>query len=153
MKLNLNIDKTLHAQVRGRFYPVTVAGKGFPCLSIGLGTIMQRTVSNQFKNIFEVYSSDLYWHKDFALENPYALTMDNILDDLKELGESLKLSNYFLLGHSAWGIIALEFAKKYLLLSQVPELQPLIMLILKNMLNLNGKKLMWNADANGRKKI
>lgn len=63
MLLNSHVDKTLLVTVRNKPYPVSVAGNGIPCLVIGTGTLMQRTLSDRFKNLFEVYSSDLYWDK------------------------------------------------------------------------------------------
>lgn len=113
MKLNLHVDQTLSAKVRNKHYPVLVAGKGIPCLVIGAGTLMQRTLSPRFKTHFQVYSTDLYWDERYKLENPSSLAMPQIIDDIAELARSLKLNSFLLFGHSAFGIVALEFAKKY----------------------------------------
>lgn len=113
MNLNLHVDKKLEAKVNGKEYPVLVSGEGIPCLAIGIGTLMQRTLSKRFKSHFRVYSSDLYWDQRHALANSKRLTMEQILLDILELGKSLKLQKYVLFGHSAYGIVALEFAKQF----------------------------------------
>lgn len=105
--------KTVNVPIRGNHYPVIQAGNGVPCLLICLGTPSFRTLSKNFFNHFEVYSSDMYWITENALEQPDSLTIDTIIDDIKALGEALNLKKYFIFGHSAYGIIALEFAKKY----------------------------------------
>ncbi len=38
MRLNTHIDKTIEIKIRGKSYPVSVAGKGIPCLVIGLSS-------------------------------------------------------------------------------------------------------------------
>lgn len=100
-------------KIKGKSYPVTKSGFGIPCLFIGLGTLLFRTLSQDFTNSFEIYSSDMYWVENNSLNDPELVTMDTIIDDIKILGEVLKLSKYIMLAHSAYGIIALEFAKKY----------------------------------------
>lgn len=113
MNLNLKIDQTLSVKLKNRNYPISVTGEGQPCLVIGIGTLIQRTLSQKFKNSFKVYSSDLYWIKDHALDDVSSLTMERIVDDIEELRQNLKLSSFILIGHSAYGIVALEYAKKY----------------------------------------
>lgn len=113
MHLNLDIDSTISVTIRDKEYPVAVAGNGIPCLSIGQGTFGQLTLSKHFKHYFKIYSSNLYFDKEYALDNPSTLTMDRMIDDIKELGDQLGLTQYVLFGFSAFGIITLEFAKKY----------------------------------------
>jgi pimeloyl-ACP methyl ester carboxylesterase len=113
MKLHLNTDREESVKVRGVSYPVRVSGEGIPCLAIGIGTLMQRTLSRRFKSHFQVYSSDLYWDERFALKDRSSLTMDQIIEDIFQLGEELGLAHYMVFGHSAFGIVVLEFAKKY----------------------------------------
>jgi pimeloyl-ACP methyl ester carboxylesterase len=99
--------------LQGKIYPVKKIGQGIPCLVIGIGTLFENTLSPTFFAHFETYISDLYWVTDHALTNPSSVTMDTLVDDIKSLGEALELSQYIILAHSAYGIVALEFAKKY----------------------------------------
>ena len=108
-------DKQIvNVKIREKSYPVIKAGKGIiPCLLICLGTPSFRTISKNFGNIFEIYSSDVYWVENNALEDSNSITMDIIIDDIKALGDALNLNKYVIFAHSAYGIVALEFAKKY----------------------------------------
>lgn len=49
--------------------------------------------------------------------------MEVIIEDIKALTESLRLKYFIILGHSAYGIVALEFIKKY------PELASAVIMI------------------------
>lgn len=106
-------DEIINVTIRDKSYPVIKAGAGDPCLLICLGTPSFRTLSKKFTTNFTMYSSDMYWIENNALENPELVTMDTIIDDIKLLAESLNLKKYYIFAHSAYGIIALEFAKKY----------------------------------------
>jgi hypothetical protein len=94
-------DEIIHVTLRGKTYPVIKAGSGVPCLLICLGTPSFRTLSKKFTTNFTVYSSDMYWIENNALENPESVTMDTIIDDIKLLAESLNLKKYYILAHSA----------------------------------------------------
>lgn len=113
MKINTNIDDMVKVKVRGKNYPVTIAGQGMPMLAIGIGTLCQRTLSDRFKKYFKLYATDLYWVKEHGLPDPQSLTIDRIVDDITQLASSLQLPKFFIFAHSAYGIVALEFAKKY----------------------------------------
>ena len=99
--------------VRGRTYPVEKKGAGIPCLSVGIGTPNLRTLSPDFFQHFEVYASDLYFVQDHGLEDISHVTLEELVEDLKTVEEALGLDQYILFGHSAFGILALEFVKKY----------------------------------------
>lgn len=103
----------LNVSINDKTYPVVKAGKGIPCLFICLGTPSLRTISNKFAGMFEIYSSDVYWIENSALDNPDLVTMDTIIDDIKAMVDALNLKQFVIFGHSAYGIVALEFAKKY----------------------------------------
>lgn len=105
--------ETIPVTIRNKTYTVIKAGKGIPCLLICLGTPSLRTLSKNFSETFEIYSSDVYWIAENGLEDINAVTMDTIIDDIKALGDALNLKKYIIFAHSAYGIIALEFAKKY----------------------------------------
>ncbi len=113
MKLNLHIDKIVSVTLQNKKYPVAIAGTGIPCLSIGQGTLAQHTVSKHFKKMFKVYSTDLYFDAEYGLKDFSSLTMEQIVDDIAALAKELNLSKFVIFGFSAYGIIALEFAKKY----------------------------------------
>lgn len=112
--MNACSDEIIEVVIRGKTYPVEKKGKGvIPCLVIGIGTVVQRSLSSTFSEIFAVYTSDLYWTTDRSLKDSSQMTMDNIIEDIYELAYALRLENFVLFGHSAYGIVAIEFAKKY----------------------------------------
>jgi pimeloyl-ACP methyl ester carboxylesterase len=113
MILDLSGDKNLTIDLHNRDYFVTISGNGFPCLSIGLGSIAQRTLSKKFKENFCVYSSDWFWDKKSQLIKKETLSLDLVIDETIKLSQKLGLEKPILIGHSAWGILALEIAKQY----------------------------------------
>lgn len=99
--------------IRGRVYPVTIQGTGkTPCICIGVGTLMQRTLSDQFFKTFQVISTDTYWIAKDRLSHPETLTMQDIVDDVLEVPRQLGLVEYILVGNSCFGIVAIEAAKR-----------------------------------------
>lgn len=113
MNLYNTVDHKFNLNFKGHSYPVCMTGQGIPCLVIGTGLIIQRTLSPRFKQHCKVYASDLYWDARYKLEDVHPLTMERLVEDIAELSHTLQLSSYVLLGHSAFGLVALEYAKKY----------------------------------------
>lgn len=105
----MNIQQVI---IRGNSYPITIEGTGeIHGLCIGIGSLMQRTMSEKFKSHFKLFSSDLYWVKNSKLTGSAKLTMGQIINDLLDVIKQLNLNKPFLLAHSCFGIVALEFAK------------------------------------------
>lgn len=121
--INLNTDEMKMITVRGRDYPITIAGNGAPCLVIGNGIIVQRTLSATFKKTFKVYATDLYWDCKYGLPEPQNLTFQHILDDIVEMNQCLGLKKPIIFGFSAYGIVALELVKLY------PELASAVIMV------------------------
>lgn len=113
MSYNTDIPLSLTINMRGQSYPVLKKGRGIPCLAIGTGILTQRSLSSTFHQHFEVYASDLYFAKDHAFADSSHVTMDVLVEDIKAWGEALGLDHYVIFGHSAFGILGLEFVKKY----------------------------------------
>lgn len=99
--------------IEGKQYPVTIEGNGaHSCLCIGIGTLMQRTLSEKFKSFCTVYSSDLYFAAKYPYTNPDNLNMTVMVNHVLQEIEQLKLKNVVLVAHSCFGILALEVAKQ-----------------------------------------
>lgn len=105
--------KPLAVTLHKKRFPVEKKGEGTPCLLIGLGTLMLRTLSPAFFKNFEAYVTDLYFLAKDGLEDISQVTMETLVEDLKALEETLGLQKYILVAHSAFGILALEFVKRY----------------------------------------
>lgn len=94
-------------------YPVTKEGAGeLACVCIGVGSLMQKTLSASFKEEVTLYSADTYWGNHHPLPNPRSLTMKDLIDDIFEMTRQLKLKEHILLSHSCYGILAIEAAKR-----------------------------------------
>jgi pimeloyl-ACP methyl ester carboxylesterase len=99
--------------LHGKKYPVTVDGTGpLPCVCLGIGTLLQRTLSKNFKKHFTTHSTDLYWVESARLVAPETLTIKQIVDDIYALLTALQLPKAILVAHSCFGILALEAAKR-----------------------------------------
>ncbi len=99
-------------RLANRQYPATIIGQGsIPCLIVGLGTLTLKTLPDELQKLFTFYASDLYWHEDYQLSSPAQLTMAQICQDIQSMAEQLNLKKYVVLGHSNFGMVALETAK------------------------------------------
>lgn len=105
------IEKTI--RIDGISYPVTIQGKGkINVVCIGGATLVQRALSSECKEFMTLYAADLYWPKKFKLANPAAITIDKIVDDMISVIDQLQLDDIILFGHSAYGLMAMEAAKR-----------------------------------------
>ena len=105
--------EVISVEVGGVAYSIEVSGKGAAVLTIGPGSAMHRTLSATFREHFQLYALDLYWIEKNSQPDFSSLSLSKILSDIHEIIEQLKLEKPILWGHSAFGIIALEFAKQY----------------------------------------
>lgn len=103
----------MQLSLRGQSYPVYEQGQGIPCLIAGLASPSFRTFSPAFYNDFQVYGSDLYFVQSHGMQDLSSVTLETLVEDMKVLEDALGLDRYVLFGHSAFGILALEYVKKY----------------------------------------
>lgn len=93
-------------------YPLQIEGQGsVPCLCIGIGSLMMRTLSADFKKMFTLYSSDLYFSLAHKHTHPSSVSMATLVNDIIEVIKQLNLSQPIIIAHSCFGIVALEVAK------------------------------------------
>lgn len=98
--------------IDGKDYPATIQGTGpIALVSVGGATLVQRTFSPHCKTLFTHYATDLYWTKAYCLPDPSTLTLERMAEDILKVVQALGLSEYILLGHSCFGLLALEAAK------------------------------------------
>jgi pimeloyl-ACP methyl ester carboxylesterase len=94
-------------------YPVLKEGNGsVDCLTVGLGVLLQRSLSSEFKKLFTVYATDSYFIEDFKHPNPKTVTMQTLVDDIIAMIDQLKLNKPILIPHSCFGMVAMEVAKQ-----------------------------------------
>lgn len=106
------IQKKSNVALHGNTYPVLIDGNGdIPCLCLGLGSLYQRTMSEKFKKLFTLYTSDFYWVENAPAFDHRQLTIEMICRDVIECARQLDLKNYVVLGHSVFGGLVMELAK------------------------------------------
>lgn len=91
-----------------------IEGDGIPCLVIGNpSTFFPPTFSKELKKRFRFIFIN---HKIYAPSSEIEvdkITIDTIVDDLEKIRITFGLDKMGILGHSAQGLIALEYARKY----------------------------------------
>ena len=90
-----------------------IEGHGPDTLVIGSSTYYPRSFSQELRNSLRLIFID--WRgfaEPPAFESP-APTFDTLLDDIDHLRQTLGLKKCIIIGHSAHGLLALEYAKKY----------------------------------------
>lgn len=109
--INTLTNKT-SVSIHGMAMPVLIDGHGsMPCLCVGIGSLMQKTLSANFKKHFTVYSTDLYWVNQTHEVDVSSIDIERICRDIISVAEQLNLKRYYLLGHSVFGGIVTEAAK------------------------------------------
>jgi pimeloyl-ACP methyl ester carboxylesterase len=99
--------------VRNQSYPVHVYGNGsIPLFSVGIGSHLQMTIPESLLDIFTIYSTDLYWISSQRWNKSIQLAMVDFVDDIFDVLTQLKLSQCIIAGFSAFGLLALEAAKR-----------------------------------------
>lgn len=107
-QISLKYNVTLH----GNQPTVLVDGKGdIPCLVMGIGSLLQKTLSEKIKEKLKIYSSDLYWVNQPINVDVKKITIDTICRDVIDIAKQLELTDYYLMGHSVFGGLAIEVAK------------------------------------------
>lgn len=101
----------MQIKIRGNNHTVTVRGQGTKAITIGLGTLMEKTLSDRFFENFELFSSDLYWSKSAGNKEIKSLELPEMLSDIHDLITQTNLEKPLIIAHSSFGILALEYAK------------------------------------------
>ena len=92
-------------------YPITISGNGDQSmLIIGVGTLTDRTLSEQLRDQFTICSSDLYW---VGSDNVQDISMDALAADIESVRRQLGLEKPILVAHSAYGPLAIHVAKLF----------------------------------------
>ena len=80
-----------------------------------------RSMSSRFYEMFTVYGGEFYWDRRHALSDRTQLSVNALVDDSLEAIRQLGLREYVLLGHSVYGGLVMEIAKR-----RDPELRGIV---------------------------
>lgn len=85
-------------------------GSGPDALVIGSSLYSSRSFSQNLRKSLRLHFID---YRGFAEGPKMELTFDALVDDLEHVRQALGLQKCIVVGHSAHGLLALEYAKKY----------------------------------------
>ena len=87
-----------------------VEGSGLDVLVVGSSIYYPRSFSQNLRNFLRLHFVD---YRGFAEGPEVDMTFDALLNDLECFRRKLGLEKCIVIGHSAHGLLALEYAKKY----------------------------------------
>lgn len=100
--------------VDGIKLPYFIEGTGIPCVIAADAGLQQKVLSQdlrkEFKFIFLKSRNDIPYESPVGFDD---ITMDTLVDDIEQLRTVLGIDRICILGHSAVGLIAIEYARKY----------------------------------------
>lgn len=85
-------------------------GEGLDALVIGSSIYYSRSFSQNLRKSLRLHFVD---YRGFAEGPEVALIFETLLNDLEHVRQKLGLKKCIVIGHSAHGLLALEYAKKY----------------------------------------
>ena len=104
----------MFAEINGEKLYYEIEGTGTPCLVPSLAgfPIYQRTFSKKLRKSFQFVFVDMRacGHSTGAAED---ISFDTLSDDLDQFRQKLGFETTAILGHSAHGILALEYSARY----------------------------------------
>ena len=105
-----SVKKTGHITIDGFKLRYLTEGTGPDALIIGSCVYYPRSFSQNLRKSLRLHFVD---YRGFAEGPKIDLTFDTLLDDLEHVRHTLGLNKVIVIGHSAHGLLALEYAKKY----------------------------------------
>jgi proline iminopeptidase len=105
-----SMKQTGHIDIDGFKLRYVTEGEGPDVLVIGSSVYYPRSFSQNLRKSLRLHFVD---YRGFAEGPEVELTFDTLLDDLEHIRQKLSLKRCIVIGHSAHGLLALEYAKKY----------------------------------------
>lgn len=103
----------MNIELNGVKYPYFKEGNGEPCIIVGLASLTVKCLSDNLKDQFCFYGSDLYWSKDDPAYDCTGKTMESFADDIEACRQQWGIDNVIVFAHSGTGFVAIEYARKY----------------------------------------
>jgi proline iminopeptidase len=91
-----------------------IEGQGIPCIAYGFPKLYQRVFSKNLRDhIRFVFAETRMCVPTETMVDWKKVTMDTLVDEIEQMREALHLRKIAIFGHSSFGIIAAEYARKY----------------------------------------
>ena len=86
-----------------------IEGKGYPCIVNGdMSAMISKELKSKFKFIFLKQRAEM-----IDPGNVDSITFDVLAEDIEQVRIAVKLDKVGVFGHSMWGLIPLEYARRY----------------------------------------
>lgn len=105
-----SMKQTGHIDIDGFKLRYLTEGEGPDALVIGSSVYYPRSFSQNLRQFLRLHFVD---YRGFAEGPEVELTFETLLNDLEHIRQKLGLKKCIVIGHSAHGLLALEYAKKY----------------------------------------
>lgn len=104
------MQNTGYIDIDGFSLGYVAEGEGMDALVVGSSIYYSRSFSENLRKSLRLHFVD---YRGFAKGPEIELTFDVLLEDLEHMRQKLGLKKCIIIGHSAHGLLALEYAKKY----------------------------------------
>jgi pimeloyl-ACP methyl ester carboxylesterase len=120
-EIMVEIENKSVSVLREKPRPSVESEPRFPCFVVGLSSHYHDKFSEQISSFYELVFLDLYWTSPntFSEEDISKLTMDKMVAHIEQVRAELerqlghKYAKIFILGHSAYGFITIEYALQH----------------------------------------
>lgn len=100
--------------VSGVELPYFIEGEGIPCIIAGDAFVTSRALSKELRKHFKFIITDFRGDiPEDQVGDASNITLGTLIDDIEEVRKALGFQEVCVLGHSIWGLVALEYARKY----------------------------------------
>lgn len=100
--------------IGGTPHPYLIEGTGLPCIVVGLATgyppLFSDRLKQQIRFVFVDFKNS--WNAESS-RNVEKLTMDSLVEEVDQVRNALGFEKVCVLGHSAPGLVAVEYALKH----------------------------------------
>jgi len=91
-----------------------IEGEGIPCIIASDALVTSRALSKELRKHFKFIITDFRGDiPEDQLGDASNITLGTLIDDIEEVRKALGFQKVCVLGHSIWGLVALEYARKY----------------------------------------
>ena len=100
--------------VEGAELRYVMEGNGTPLVAMGSSLYLPRALSKELRKHFTLICVDTRWlAPKNTLEDISQLTMSMLIDDIEQVRKFIGFDKIAVLGHSAYGLLAFEYARRH----------------------------------------
>lgn len=101
-------------KINDREFGYLVDGKGVPCLAIGSTVFWPPTFSQSLRqHVRLIFADTRFIGSPSEPDSHDRVTLDSLIDEVEHIRRACEIDRLGVLGHSALGLLALEYARRY----------------------------------------